>query len=134
MLNKKFYDEHPILHHYLKYPINVQPIQVANAQLMVVKEAIQFFDFFWRSYISDYSLFVTILNNFDFILGLKTMTEIEEKSNYSMLEFKFKKRSIGITPSKDIHLPVGKTNAIDCEMVRKPSDLSDGPVVVKMKT
>ena len=53
---------------------------------------------------------------------------------YSKLEFKFKKRSIGITPSKDIHLPVGKTIAIDCEMVRKPSDLSVGSVVVKMKS
>ena len=61
------------------------------------------------------------------------MTEIEGKSNYSKLEFKFKQRSIGITPSKDIHLPVGKTTAIDCEMVRKPPDLSDGTVVVKMK-
>ena len=62
------------------------------------------------------------------------MTEIEGKSNYSKLEFKFKKRLIGITPSKDIHLPVGKTTAIDCEMVRKPPDLSDGTVVVKMKS
>ena len=61
------------------------------------------------------------------------MTEIEGKSNYSKLEFKFKKRSIDITPSKDIHLPVGKTTATDCEMVRKLSDLLDGPVVVKMK-
>ena len=50
------------------------------------------------------------------------------------MEFKFRKRSIGITPSKEIHLPVGKTKAIDCEMVRKPSELSDGPVVVKMKS
>ena len=62
------------------------------------------------------------------------MTEIEGKSNYSKLEFKFKKRSIGIIPTKDIHLPVGKTTAIDCEMVRKPPDLSDGTVVVKMKS
>ena len=71
---------------------------------------------------------------FDFIFGLKTMTEIEGKSNYSKLEFKFKKRSIGIIPTKDIHLRVGKTTAIDCEMVRKPPDLSDGTVVVKMKS
>ena len=71
---------------------------------------------------------------FDFTFGLKTMTEIEGKSNYSNLEYKFKKRSIGIIPTKDIHLPVGKTTAIDCEMVRKPPDLSDGTVVVKMKS
>ena len=50
------------------------------------------------------------------------------------MEFKFKKRSIGNTPSKDIHLPVSKTTAIDWEMVRKAPDHSDGMVVVKMKS
>ena len=43
MLNKKFYDEHPMFHHYPKYPINVKPIEVAKDQLMTVKEAIKFF-------------------------------------------------------------------------------------------
>ena len=62
------------------------------------------------------------------------MTEIEGKSNYSKLEFKFKKRSIDVIPTKDIHLLVGKTTAIDCEIVRKPPHLSDGTVVVKMKS
>ena len=71
---------------------------------------------------------------FDFIFGLKTMTEIEGKSNYSKLEFKFKKGSVGITPLKDIHLPIGQTTAIDCEMVRRPPDLLEGTVVVKMKS
>ena len=42
MLNKKFYDEHPILHQCTKYPINVQPIKAANDQLMTVNEAIKF--------------------------------------------------------------------------------------------
>ena len=62
------------------------------------------------------------------------MTEIDENSNYSKLEFKFKKISIVITPSKDIHLPAGKTTAIDYEMVGRPSDHSDGPVVMRMKS
>ena len=53
------------------------------------------------------------------------MTETEENSNYSKLEFKFKKRSIIITPTNDSHLPVGKTRAFDFEIVKKPSDLSD---------
>ena len=44
------------------------------------------------------------------------------------------KRSIGIAPSKDIHVPLGEITAVDCEMVKKPLDLSDGPVVVKMKS
>ena len=42
ILNKKFYNEHPILHQYPKYPMNVPPIQVVNDQLMAVKDAIKF--------------------------------------------------------------------------------------------
>ena len=62
------------------------------------------------------------------------MTEIAGKSNYSKLKFKLKKRSIHIIPTKDIDLPVGKTIAFKCEVVKNPTDLSDGPVVVKMKS
>ena len=122
----------PILHHYPKYPINVQSIQVANDQLMPDKEAIKFFISFGEHTFEIIAYFLPFSTAFDFIFGLKTMTEIEGKSNYSKLEFKFKKRSIGITPLKDIHLPVGQTTAIDCEMLKKPPDLSYGIVVVKM--
>ena len=62
------------------------------------------------------------------------MTGIGRKSNYSKVEFKFKKRSIDITPAKHTHLPVSKTTAFDCEMEKKPSDLSDGKVVLEMKS
>ena len=132
VLNKKFYYEHLILHHYPKYPINEQPIQVAHDQLMTVKEVIKFFISFGGHTFEIIAYLLPFSTTFDFIFALKTMTEIEGKSNYSTYEFKFKKRSIGITPSKDIHLPVGKTTAIECEMVKKPQDLSDGTVVVKM--
>ena len=131
MLNKKFYDEHPILHHFPKYPINVQPIQVANDQLTSVKEAINVLISFGGHTFEIIAYLLPFSTAFDFIFGLKTMTEIEQKSNYSKLEFKFKKRSIGIIPTKDIDLLVGKTKTIDCEIVRKLPDLSDGTVVVK---
>ena len=134
MLNKKFNDEHPILHHYPKYPINVQSIQIANDQLMTDKEAIKFFISFGDHTFEIIAYLLPFSTSFDFIFGLKCMTEIEGKSNYTKLEFKFKKRSIDITPSKDIHLPVGKTTGFDFEIVRKPSLLSDGPLVVKMKS
>ena len=136
MLNMKFYDEHPILQHYSKYPINVQPIQVANDQHMTVKEAINFLISFGGHKFEIIAYLLPFSTASDLIFGLKSMTEIEEKSNYFKLEFKFKKGSIGITPSKDIHLSVGKTTAIDCEMVmvKEPSELSDGLVVVKMKS
>ena len=129
----KFYDEHPILHHNPKYPIHVQPIQVANDQLMPAKEAIQFLISFGGHTFEIIAYLLLFSTAFDFIFGLKNMTEIEGKSNYSKLEFKFKKRSVGITPLKDIHLQVGQTRAIDCEMVKKPPYLSDGIVVVKIK-
>ena len=101
---------------------------------MTVKEAIKFLISFEGHAFDIIVYLLPFSTAFDFIFGFKTMTEVEVKSNYSKTEFKFKKRSIGITPSKDTHLPVGKTRAIDCEMIRKPSDLSDGTVVVKMKS
>ena len=134
MLIKKFYDEDPILHHYPEYPIDIQPIQVANDQRMTVKEAIQFFISFGGHTFEIIAYLLPFSTSFDFIFGLKTMTEIEGKNNYSRLEFKFKKRFIDIAPSRDIHFPVSKTTAFDYEMVRKPSDLSDGLAVVKMKS
>ena len=101
---------------------------------MTVKEAIKFLIHLEVIHLRLLAYVLPFSTAFDFIFGAKTMTDIEGKSNYSKLEFKFKKRSIGITPSKYIHLPVGKTTAIDCEMVIKPPDLSDGTAVVKMKS
>ena len=134
MLNKKCNNEHSILHQYPKYPINVQPIQVENDQLMTVKEALKFLISFGSHASEIIAYLLPFSTSFDFIFRLKAMTDIKGKSIYSKLEFKFKKRLIDITPTKDIHLPVGKTTAFDCEMVKKPSDYSDGPVVVKMKS
>ena len=45
MLNKKFYDEHPIFHHYPKYLINVQPIQAANRPAYDCQGGYKFFLF-----------------------------------------------------------------------------------------
>ena len=101
---------------------------------MTVKEAIKFLIAFGGHTFEIIGYLLPFSTSFDFIFGLKTMTEIEGKSNYSKYEFKCKKRSIGITQTKDIHLPVDKTEAFDCEMVKKPSDLSDSPVVVKIET
>ena len=99
---------------------------------MTVKEAIKLFISFGGHTFEIIAYLLPFSTSLDFIFRLKSMRDIEGKNNYSKLEFKFKKRSIDITPSKDIHLPLDKTIAFDCEMVKKPSDLSDGPVVVKI--
>ena len=75
MLNKKFYDGHPILHQYPKYPINVLPIQVANDQLMTGKEAVKFLISFGGHTFENIAYLLPFSTSFDFIFGLKTMTE-----------------------------------------------------------
>ena len=79
MLNNKFYDKHPILHPFSKYPVNVQSVQIANDQLMTVMEANKFLISFEGH---TFKIIVTFLASFDFIFRLKTMTEIERKSKY----------------------------------------------------
>ena len=95
---KKSYDEHPIIHQYPKYPINVKPIQVANDQLMTGKEAIKCFISFGGHAFEIIAYLLPFPTSSDFISGFKTMREIKGNSNYSKLEFKFKKRSIDSTP------------------------------------
>ena len=134
MPNKKFCHKHPIPYQYPKYSINVQPIQVAKDQFITVKEAIKYLISFGDHAFKITAYQLPLSTSFDFIFGLNIMTENEGKNNYSKLEVKFKTRSIYITPIKDIHLPVSKTTAFDCEMIKKPSNLADGQVVVKMKS
>ena len=73
MLNKKFYNEHPILHLSPKCPTNVQPIQVANYQFMTVKGAITLFISFGGHTFEIIAYLLTFSTSFDFIFGLKTM-------------------------------------------------------------
>ena len=101
--------------------------------MMTVKEAIKFLISFGGHTFLIIAYLLQLSTFFDFIYVLKSMPEIEEKSNYVKLEFTFKKRSIDITPRKDMCLPVGKTTVFYFEMVKRPSNLTDGPVVLKMK-
>ena len=69
---------------------------------MTVKESIKCFISFGGHTFEIIAYFFPFSTAFDFIFGLKNMTDIEGKSNYSWLEFKFNKRSIDITPSKTL--------------------------------
>ena len=68
MLNKQFYDENLILHHYLQYQINVQPIQVGNDQFMTVKEAIKFLISFGGHTFEIMAYLLPISTSFDLFL------------------------------------------------------------------
>ena len=71
MLNMKFYDEHPILHHYPRYPINVQSIQVANDQSMPVKKAIKFLISFGGHTFEIIAYLLPFSTAFDFIFWIE---------------------------------------------------------------
>ena len=62
------------------------------------------------------------------------MRKGEGKSNYSKIEFKFKKGSIDLIPTKPLHVPAGRSTAFDCKMVKNPPHFIDGPVIEKMKS
>ena len=87
---------------------------------MALKEAIKFLISFGQHTFEIIVYLLPFSTAFDFIFGLNTLTDIEGKSNYSKMEFKFQKISMGITLSKYIHLPVGETTALDSEMVKNP--------------
>ena len=85
----KFYDKHPILDQYPKFPVKVQPIQVANYQVMTVKEAIKFLISFGSHTFEIIVYLFPFSDTFDLIFGLKNMTEVERLSNCTKLKFNF---------------------------------------------
>ena len=84
---------------------------------MTVKEAIKFLVSMGGHAFEIIAYLLQLSTSFDFIFGLKSMTEIERKSNYSKLVLKSEKRSTDIIPIKNINLPVDKTTSFDSEMI-----------------
>ena len=65
---------------------------------------------------------------------MKSSIEVEGKTNYAKMEFRFKKTSLDITSAKNIHVPIEKKLPFDFKMSMKPASCTDGSVMMKMKS
>ena len=120
ILNKKFYNKHPYLHEMPHYPIQSTGVVVADDGVIKVTEAIQFmikfhghvFEFI--AYLADMSV------AFDFVIGQKSMYELEATVDYNNLAFTFLKRSLPVYAVDNFTVKPGKTKDIVLELKEVP--------------
>ena len=135
MISKKFYDEHPFLHRYPKYPVKPRGIKVANNDIMKVNECVHIMIKFHGHVFEIIAYLVPdMCDDFDFIVGQKTMYELESGPHFGQLSFNFMQRSIPLIATEDIFVGPNKSKITTFRMESAPADFYTGKGIVKLKT
>ena len=104
ILHKRFYERTPSCIH-PKYKITPSSIKIADNNLINVTECIKFPVSFAGHHFEFIAFLVDIIDDFDFVIGSKSMFELEADMKYSNLTFEFAKRSIKLIPTKSYTCP-----------------------------
>ena len=109
ILNKKFYNKHPFLQEMPHYPIQSIGVIVADDGVIKVTEAIQFMIRFHGHVFEFIAYLADMSETFDFVIGQKSMYELEATVDYNNLAFTFLKRSLPVYAVDDFTVKPGKT-------------------------
>ena len=122
-LNKKFYDKHPYLHEMPHYSIQPIGVVVADDGVIKVTEAIQFMIKFHGHVFEFIAYLADMSDTFDFVIGQKSMYELEATVDYNNLAFTFLKRSLPVYAVENYTINSGKSKDIVLELKEIPFEL-----------
>ena len=136
ILNKKFVDQHPQLQDLPRYKVPSIKVKLGDDRTIPVSECVQIiikFDdhvFEFIAYLADMSI------DFDFVIGQKSMYELEAAASYRNLSFNFLMRSLPLKVGRNLTVHPGKTKDLVLKFDELPTMEHDRPheVVVKLKT
>ena len=123
ILNKKFYDKHPYLHEMPHYTIQSIGVVVADDGVIKVTEAIQFMIKFHGHVFEFIAYLADMSDTFDFVIGQKSMYELEATVDYNNLAFTFLKRSLPIYARENYTIKPGKSKDIVLELKDVPFEV-----------
>ena len=133
MVNKNFYNKSQILQKCPVFKIPTHRIKAANDQIILAKQALKFPITIAGHTIEIIAFLLPFTQDYDFIMGVKSMTELEGILDVRRMEFAFKQRSVPLLIDKDTIIPPGKSGTFEATMEETPPDLHDGYVIAKMK-
>ena len=123
ILNKKFYDKHPYLHEMPHYSIQSIGVVVADDGVIKVTEAIQFMIKFHGHVFEFIAYLADMSDTFDFVIGQKSMYELEATVDYNNLAFTFLKRSLPIYAKGNYTIKPRKSKDIVLELKEIPFEV-----------
>ena len=120
ILNKNFYDKLPYLHKMPHYSIQSIGVVVADDGVTKVTEAIQFMIKF-NGHVFDFTAYLAdMFDTFDFVIGQKSMYELEASVEYNNLAFTFLKRSLPVYTVDNFTVKPEKSKDIVLELKEIP--------------
>ena len=121
ILNKKFYDKHPYLHKMPLYTIQSIGVVVADDGVIKVTEAVQFMIKFHGHVFEFIAYLADMSDTFDFVIGQKSMHELEASVDYNNLAFTFLKRSLPVYAKENYTIKPGRSKDIVLKLKEIPS-------------
>ena len=120
ILNRKFYDKHPYLQKMPHNPIQSIGAIVTDDGVIKVTEAIQFMIRFHGHVFEFIACLADMSETFDFVIGQKSMYELEATVDYNNLAFTFLKRSLPVYAVDNFTVKPGKTKDVALELKDVP--------------
>ena len=137
LLSKEFYDRNPILHGYPRYKINPRGIKTAgkNAKVLPVTECVNLI-IKLRGHVFLINAYIVpdMCEEYDFILGQKTMYELEAGPNFGTLNFSFVQRSLPLYTDQNINIEPGQAQTVKLRIKNCPREFKHGEVICNLKT
>ena len=96
-----------------------------------MSECIKIVISFSGHYFEIIAFLVDIIDDFDFVMGTKSMYELEADPRFSRLKFEFVKRSIDLVPVQDYLAKPNQVTQVKFRMVKSPPDFHNGSVILK---
>ncbi len=134
MVNMNTYKRNKLLKEYPCFRIPTRKVRAANNQIMFCRNILKFPIKICGHVFKIIALLMPFTKEHDFIIGVKTMTELEATIDVARLEFLFRKRSIALRNDKTFSIPPQKTVVFKATMEETPPDLHDGYVVLKLNS
>ena len=75
-----------------------------------------------------------MIDDFDFLMGAKSMYELEADPRFSRLKFEFAERPIDLVPVQDYKAKPNQETQVKFRMVKSPPDFYNGSVILKLIT
>ena len=136
-MNRDFYDKNKLLHSYPIYKIETRGVKIANDTMIPVNEAIHFMIKFQGHVFEMIAYLANMTGDYDFLIGQKSMYELEAGPSFRNLSFQFIMRSLNLYASENVNIKPGQTKTYSLELKDMPPGMPDPKeeydVIVKLK-
>ena len=134
ILNIKYYEKTPFLHSYPIYKIRPRGIRVGNNQVIKLDSCICMMINFGGHIFEIVAYLLDMTEQYDFVIGQKTMYELEGGPHFGKLSFHFLMRSIPLLSTEEIVLKPGGKIQYTLQMAKLPPDFKEGECVIKIRS